>query len=209
MVEEEPKGARTPGGCPANEPTSSRSPEVTHSPEPMLSQGQRQSHGSACALIHSLGRRDLKYHHPTLTPPRPIYCPAQPSVQSTQAPTEQPAVAEDRGSARPAHTTSHLQAPPLSRALPATHTHTPSPPGPAGDPSPFNHLAVAEEGLRHRAARNFPRGEREAQSVPVPRHAGSRRGGHLPSPPSPSSRPLPPYVPMHLLAEGGSPAGKG
>lgn len=89
-----------------------------------------------------------------------------------------------------------------------THIHTPSPPGPAGDPSPFNHLAGAEEGLRHRTARNFPRGERGAQTVPVPRHAGSRRGGggrdSHPSPPSPSSRPLPPHVPMHLLAEGGT-----
>lgn len=114
---------------------------------------------------------------------------------------------------------------PRPRPSPATHTdtlththshidiHTPSPPGPAGDPSPFNHLAGAEEGLRHRTARNFPRGERGAQTVPVPRHARSRRGGEEgdrhPSPPSPCSCPLPPHVPMHLLAEGGGPAGRG
>lgn len=153
----------------------------------------------------------------------PSRCPASTQL-SPPRPLRAVRRAEARGSARPAHTTSHLQAPPLDRGPPPPHTptrhthvytltrihtHTLSA-RPCGGPLPFNHLAGAEEGLRHRTARNFPRGERGAQTVPVPRHAGSRRGG---GPPPKSTfavlSPPPPARANASARRGRDPAGRG
>jgi hypothetical protein len=141
-------------------------------------------------------------------------------------------VADSRGSARPAHTTSHLQAPPLGRTLPATHSHTHAHTHTdahtytthtpllrlalRGNPSPFNHLAVAEEGLSETPGGPELSPGREGSTdrpSPAPRRELEGGGGggrgisrvHLRRPLAPS----PPYVPMHLLADGGSPSRQG
>jgi hypothetical protein len=164
---------------------------------------------SVSALTHWVGeiQNITTNTSQTLTPLGPTNAPYGPSPSqafssasprpSSRQPFSRPAGAR----AAPLPCPRHARDPAPGGRGPPRHTH-PLSSIPAGDPSPFNHLAGAEARLQHPAAAKFPQGERgteRAGSSTARGRTDGRTDGVLRVCP----RPLPPHVPMHLLARGG------